>query len=220
MQKRALLRAILDRHGRTFSQELGIRVERNTPSPLFRLLCFALVSSARINHRIALSAARALAQQGWTTPRKLLQSTWRQRTDVLNHAGYARYDESTSRMLADTAEHLLEEYGGDLRRLRAVAGQDPQEERRLLKVCKGIGEVGVDIFFREVQLVWEEVFPFADKVALRAAGRLGLGGDAAALRRWVDGSREFVLLMDGLVRVELEGAYAELGVATGGKEAA
>jgi hypothetical protein len=41
---------------------------------------------------------------------------------------------------------------GDLRRLRAEAGQDPRQERRLLKAVKGLGEVGVDILFREAQV--------------------------------------------------------------------
>jgi hypothetical protein len=50
---------------------------------------------------------------------------------------------------------LLDRYRGDLRRLRAEAGQDPQRERQLLKVVKGLGEVGVDIFFREAQVAWE-----------------------------------------------------------------
>lgn len=51
----------------------------------------------------------------------MAEATWRQRTDVLNRAGYARYDESTSRMLGDTAQLLLDRYRGDLRKLREEA---------------------------------------------------------------------------------------------------
>jgi len=71
---------------------------------------------------------------------------------VLNRAGYARYDESTSRMLGDTCALLLERYRGDLRKLREEAGHDPQRERALLKEFKGLGDVGVDIFSREGRL--------------------------------------------------------------------
>jgi hypothetical protein len=99
---------------------------------------------------------------------------------VLNQAGYARYDERTSTILADTSALLLDRYGGDLRRLRAAAGHDSAAERRLLKEFKGIGDVGVDIFFREAQRAWSELYPFADRRALQAAGRLGLGADVAA----------------------------------------
>ena len=73
-------------------------------------------------------------------------------------------------MLGDTALMLLDKYRGDLRQLRAAAGRDPRRERLLLKECKGIGEVGADIFCREAQITWDELFPFADRRALEAAG--------------------------------------------------
>jgi hypothetical protein len=40
---------LLERHGRTYSEDLGIRLEANTPSALFCWLCAALLFSARIN---------------------------------------------------------------------------------------------------------------------------------------------------------------------------
>ena len=206
--KRRIAEALLERHGRTFADELGIDVAAGTPSPLFRLLVASILFSARIGHRIAAAAARALADQGWTTPRKLAEATWRQRVRVLNGAGYARYDESTSRMLGDTCALLLERYRGDLRRLREQAERDPRRERALLKEFKGIGDVGVDIFFREAQVVWEELYPFADRRALRAAERLGLGGEVRSLARLVDGDAgEFATLTAALIRVGLERDY-------------
>lgn len=92
---------LLDRHGRTYAEELGIDVTANTPAPLFRLLCFSLLAAARISADIAVSAARALADAGLNTVDSMVASTWRQRTDILNASGYARYDESTSRTLGD-----------------------------------------------------------------------------------------------------------------------
>lgn len=210
VSKRSTADAVLDRYGQTFAEELGIPVARNTPSPLFRLLCFALLASARIGHSLALRATRALADAGWTTPEKMADSTWRQRTNVLNRSGYARYDESTATRLEQTTSLLLERYGGDLRRLRDAAGRDAAAERELLKEFKGIGDVGADIFFREVQLVWHELFPFADRRILEAAERLGLGKDAAALRRAVTSRPDYVRLCAGLIRVELENHYDEL----------
>jgi hypothetical protein len=105
--KRRIEEAVLERHGRTFAEELGINVAAGTPSPLFRLLVASILFSARIGHRIAIAAARALSDQGWTTAQKLGGATWAQRVRVLNRAGYARYDESTSRMLGDTCAVLL-----------------------------------------------------------------------------------------------------------------
>jgi hypothetical protein len=91
----AIVEALLERHGQTYAAELGIDLERNTPSALYRWLCAATLLSARIGARAAMQAAQALAAQGWTTARKMADASWEQRTRTLNQAGYARYDEST-----------------------------------------------------------------------------------------------------------------------------
>jgi endonuclease III len=200
--KDRIVEALLERHGRTYAAELGIDLERNSPSALYRGLCAATLLSARIGARAAMQAARALADQGWTTAQKMADATWEQRTRTLNEAGYARYDESTSRMLGDTAKMLLEKYQGDLRRLRDAARRDPGRERALLKECKGIGEVGADIFCREVQVAWDELFPFADRRSLEAAGRLGLEDDAGSLARRVC-RKDYPRLLAALVRTRL-----------------
>jgi endonuclease III len=198
----AVEKALLERHGRTYADELGINLAKGSPSALFELLCAAILFSARIGAEQAAKAARAMLDQGWTTARKLAATTWDQRVRVLNQHGYARYDERTASMLGDACELLLDRYQGDLRKLREAAGRDPDRERKLLKEVKGIGEVGVDIFFREVQVVWEELFPFADRRALDAAKRLGLPADARALARGSD-PRTFARLVAGLVRARL-----------------
>lgn len=202
----AIALAVLDSHGCTYAQELDIPLARNTPQPLFRLFCATLLFSTRISADIAVSATRALQNEGWTTPQKMAKSTWRQRTDVLNHSGYARYDESTSRALGEDCQMLLERYQGDLRNLREEAHQDPDQERKLLQEFKRIGEVGVDIFFREVQVAWPELVPFADRRALKTARRLGLHGDAHDLAKLVS-KKDFPKLVAGLVRVSLAKDY-------------
>ena len=199
-------RTLLERHGRTFADELGIDIAKNTPAPLSRLLRAATLMSARISSSIAVDAARSLAKHGWRSPQKLAGSTWEQRVKALNEAGYARYQERTATMLGDLTDHLLDRYGGDLRRLRDEADHHPEAERKLLKEFKGLGDVGVDIFFREVQVAWGELAPFADKRALDAAGRLKLPKDAAKLAGLV-GDRDFPRLVAALVRVELDDDY-------------
>lgn len=202
----AILAALLERHGRTYCDELGIDIEKGTPSPLFRWLCASLLFSARIGAELAVQAAAALAEQGWTTPQKLADATWKERVRTLNASGYARFDERTATMLGDTCEILLDRYGGDLRRLREEAERDPESERSLLKELKGIGDVGADIFFREAQASWNELRPFADRRALDAAKRLDLGKDADALAALVS-ERDLPRLVAALVRTELADDY-------------
>jgi hypothetical protein len=201
--QRQLAQTLVRHFGPPFADELGIELESNTPSPLFRWLCACLLFSARIGHGQATSAARALNKAGWTTAQKMADSTWEQRVKTLNRSGYARYDESTARMLGDTAGLLLDRYGGDLRKLREAAERDPARERKLLKEFKGLGDVGVDIFFREAQIAWDELYPFADRRALKTAKQLGLPADAKRLARLVS-QRELPTLASALARVALD----------------
>jgi hypothetical protein len=198
------LNTLLDRYGRTYADELSIDVAANTPAPLFRLLCFALLASARISADIAVEAARALTDEGLTTAGAMADSTWRGRTDVLNTSGYARYDESTSRALGATAELLMDRYSGDLRKLRAQADGDIDTLHSLITECKGIGDVGAAIFFREVQAAWDELYPFADDRALDVADRLGLGDDPGVLAKLVS-KEDYPRLVAALVRAGLAG---------------
>ena len=210
----ALVAALLERHGTTFADELGVNIERNTPSPLFRLLCLAMLTSAPVQADIAMRAARAMADAGWTTPKKLADSTWSQRVKVLNGAGYARVDEKTATQLKDFNDTLLSEYGGDLRRLREAADGDTDTAIKKLMAFKGIGKVGASIFLREVQAAWPEFYPFADKATLKAASTLGLGEDAESLSRQVSQS-DFVRLIAALVRTQLANDFQAIREAAG-----
>lgn len=196
--KSKIVAALLDRHGQTFARDAGFTV-KDAPSPLYRLLCLSTLLSARIGANIAVAAARALADAGWTTPQKMADASWADRTKVLNRSGYARYDESTSRMLGDSAELLIDRWRGDLRRLRQDAEKDPSKERTLLKEFKGIGDTGVDIFFREVQATWPELAPFVDKRALDSADRLGLGKDPQTVGKLVK-TEELPVFVTALLR--------------------
>ncbi len=196
---------------RTYAEELNIRVERNTPSEWFKLLVYVLLSSRRIGKSLSLRATREVFKEGWTTPQRMARTTWEQRVEILDRARYVRYDYSTATYLGDTTALLLERYKGDLRKLREAAECQPERERQLLKEFKGIGDVGCDIFFREAQAVWGELYPFADRRALNAARQLGLGAAARDLEKLVS-RKDFVRLVGALARCDLENRYADLAV--------
>lgn len=201
--------ALLAKHGRTYCDELGINIARNTPSVLFRWLCATILFSARIHANAAIAAATALTERGWTSARKMAASTWDERTHVLNASGYARYDESTSTKLGEAARLLLDRYDGDLRGLREKAGRDAREEHGLIQEFKGIGPVGADIFCREVQAAWQELYPFAGAIELESARQLKLGDSARDLSRLV-GCEAFPRLVAALVRTHIAGDYDEV----------
>jgi endonuclease III len=206
--RKDIVEALLDRYPRTSAEQLGVR-RADTPSGLYRILVMSLLMSARIRASIALDATAALFAKGWTSPSRMVAASWEERAQTLNQAGYARYDERTSTMLADASAMLVERYHGDLRRLREEAGRDPATERARLDEFKGVGEVGVDIFFREAQRAWPELYPFADRRTLDVAEELGLGSNARSLARLAHGDR-FVRLVHALVQTHLEGTEREI----------
>lgn len=193
---------LLAEHGRTFCDELGIDLRADSGEPWFRLLCFALLCSTRIGGRIAVAAARRLADAGWTTPESMTAASWEERVAVLDDAGYARYDFRTATRLEQLARQVSERYGGDLRRLRATAGRDPRRERGLLQEFAGIGPVGADVFLREAQAVWRELRPYVDDRALATAAELGLPGRPDQLAALV-APRDLPRLAAALVRHRL-----------------
>lgn len=208
-RKQEIISRLFEVCGRTYADELKIRVERNTPSEWFKLLVYVLLSSRRIGKSLSLRATQEIFKEGWITAERMAKTTWEQRVEVLDRAHYVRYDYSTATYLGDTANLLIERYNGDLRELREVAERRPERERQLLKEFKGIGDVGGDIFFREAQAVWDELYPFADRRALNAARELGLGSTPAELAKLVSRD-EFVRLVGCLARCDLEKRYAEV----------
>ncbi|KQZ19871.1 MULTISPECIES: hypothetical protein [Streptomyces] len=202
MSDRATLDTLLDLHGTTYAEEAGIRL-RDTPQPLYQLLVLSHLLSARIRASVAVAAARALYAHGMRTPRRMADATWQQRVDALGEGGYRRYDERTATQLGDGAVLLLDEHGGDLRRLRREADGDDGALRRALQRFPGMGPTGADIFVREVQTVWPETAPFLDAKALQGAERLGLPTSPAGLTRLAEG-RDPAVLAAALVRTALD----------------
>jgi endonuclease III len=207
VRERAVVAALLDRAGRTYAEEAGIRL-RNQPAPLYQLIVLATLLSARISAAVATAAARELFAAGFTTPQKMHKATWQQRVDALGRGHYRRYDERTSTMLGNAAGLVLERYGGDLRRLSAKAGDDRDQIRVLLTEFPGIGPVGAAIFLREVQGVWPWLRPFLDRRVIEGARRLDLPTEPDALVRLVS-DEDVPRFAAALVRVALDKKLAD-----------
>lgn len=196
----AAVRDLLDRYGRSYAEEAGIRLA-DRPAPLYQLLVLATLLSARISADIAVAAARELFAAGCRTPRAMREASWQDRVDALGRGHYRRYDERTATMLGDAAELLLQRWRGDLRKLRDEVGGDPRRIASLLREFPGIGPAGADIFLREVQGTWPQVAPYLDKRVLQGARKAGLPGDAGKLKRLAGAPDQLPRLAAALVRV-------------------
>jgi hypothetical protein len=174
---------VLDRHGRTYSDDAGIRLA-DEPAPLFQLLVLAQLLSARIAARIAVAAARELIAAGWTSPDRLRDAPRSRVIAALGRAGYRRYDERSATQLRDMAELVLDRYGGDLRRMATEADHDVGRAAGLVQQVKGIGPTGAGVFLREVQHVWPWVRPYLDERPAREPAESGYPRTVTGWRPW------------------------------------
>ncbi|HSK61680.1 MAG TPA: endonuclease [Actinomycetospora sp.] len=106
--------------------------------------------------------------------------------------------------LGEGAQLVLDEWGGDMRRMRGAADGDAGVLRELLTAVPRLGPVGADIFAREVQAVWPEFRPHLDAKALAGAAKLGLPQDPRQLAGQVAGD-DLARLAAALVRADRDG---------------
>jgi len=197
-----IVRELLERHGRLYAEDAGIRLA-DRPAPLYQLLVLATLLSAPIPADTALAAARELFAAGYRSPRAMSEASWQDRVDALGRGRYRRYDERTATMLGDGADLLSSKWHGDLRKLRDEADGDARGIASRLTAFPGIGPTGASIFLREVQEVWPAVAPYADARVTSGAHRVRLPADRASLEGLLSASGQPARLAAALVRVSL-----------------
>ncbi|RQW94763.1 hypothetical protein [Micromonospora globispora] len=207
--KKRLVRRLAGERG--FAEQYGFRVINN-PSQLFQVLYLSVLLARRGDFRRAIDTATALRDGGWDSAARMARSLHEDRVRVLRAAGQRGDIDALADVLGDLAQAIVDGYRGDLRRLRTKAQQDPARERQLLTALPGVDDQVVELFLREVQAVWREVAPVADRRALAAARRLGLGRSANDLAGLAGSgeSERLAWLVGALARVDLEKRYAEL----------
>ncbi|MFE9694890.1 hypothetical protein [Micromonospora sp. NPDC005806] len=208
-EKKRLVRRLAGDRG--FAEWYGFRV-LNNPSQLFQVLYLSVLLARRGDFRKAVDTALALRDAGWDSAARMARSLHEDRVRVLRAAGQRGDVDGLADTLGDLARITVNRYRGDLRRLRTGAHQDPARERRMLTALPGVDDEVADLFLREAQAVWREVAPVADRRALVAARRLGLGRSAEDLAGLAGSgeSERLAWLVGALARVDLEKRYAEL----------
>ncbi|GCB26885.1 hypothetical protein AAWM_09770 [Aspergillus awamori] len=183
----------------------------SSPDTLLAMVMDAMLKSRPISHDLTQRAVNKLIEVGYHDIRKLGESSWEERTMVLKDGGYNRYREQGATNLGDLAEFVNEKYDGDLNNLLKKAHNDRDETRKLIKEIKGLGDLGVDLFFNNAQAVWPSIAPFIDGRSLETADNVGLGTDLDAI--YADLGRDSMSmsrLANGLSAVRLEKRQGDL----------
>lgn len=229
---------IIDEFGRLPLEDIGVSDPLQAcPETILAMVIDAMLKSTRISHILAQKAVKNLIDAGYNDIKKLSESTWDDRVELLAEAGYNRYREHAANNLGALIEFVNEKYGmfssrfiisnpmkviswgyiltyptdGDLNNLYQKADQQPAQVRVLIKQIKGLGDVGVDIFFNNAQSVWRTLAPFIDTRSLRTADEVGIGTDVDAIYEALKYDPvQISRLANGLSAVRLEHKQGEV----------
>ncbi|KAG9944973.1 hypothetical protein KCU85_g7625, partial [Aureobasidium melanogenum] len=163
------------------SQGADFKTYSSSALSAFEELICAVVLSRPISHKLGLRAIRTIlnAPYSFTTPSAIISAGKDKRHQALNDAKTQHKDKTAEQigLVADVVAHKFSKNDTDtsLDKLREQASKDWDMERDLLQEnIKGLGKTGLDIFFRRVQWLWPEAYPFVDEKSSRGIEKLGL----------------------------------------------
>jgi endonuclease III len=174
MTLKQTVQALMKQHRGRFSVELGIDLSSGRSREIFRWFLASVLFGARISESIVKKTFREFDTRGIVSPKTVLDTGWDGLVEVLDHGGYVRYDFKTATKLLNLCRTLTENYGADLANLHAAATDPKDLEQRLKALAKGIGEVTVNIFLREMRGIWEKADPLPSDLAVMAAKDRGI----------------------------------------------
>jgi len=168
---RGAIKALISHFGKTFSEELGINLNKGEEE-VFKWFLASLLYGAPIGGNIVVRTYKEFEERGLITPEAIVNAGWDSLVDALDAGGYVRYDFKTATKILEACKNLLDRYGS-LEILHDEASSPRDLEKRIKGLAKGIGDTTVELFLRELRGIWEKAEPFPGKLAVLAAINLG-----------------------------------------------
>ena len=167
MTKKPEIEELIKKYGQPYSKTLNINLNSKKESEIFRWFLASILFGKRISEKIAIKTYKTFEKNNVLTPRKILDKRWKGLVKILDDGGYARYDFSTASKLLLIMKTLLQKYGS-LNNLYKQSSDSEDVEKRLQEF-KGIGPVTINIFLREMRVIWPKsdvkVLPVINKTA-------------------------------------------------------
>ncbi len=170
-----IVRRLLEVFPETYSEELGITLDEGSSDEVFKWFLASILFGKPIREAQAIKTYRCFLSNGVVTPLAILKAGWERLVEILDEGGYTRYDFSTADKLLEVSGNLQRKYRGDINLLRRLSRSEAELTERLKSLGKGIGDVTVQIFLRELRHIWN-VNPPLSRFTVLAALNLGLIG--------------------------------------------
>ena len=164
-----ILKKLIEKAGGRFSAVLGIDLSSQNPEEIFKWFLAAVLFGARISERIVIKTYKEFEKENTLSPARRLKTGWDGLVAILDRGGYVRYDFKTATKLLNLSTALTDKYGGDLNFIHSTASGARDLEGRLKYLAKGIGDVTVNIFLREMRGIWRKAEPVTSDLVVMAA---------------------------------------------------
>jgi hypothetical protein len=187
--KQETLRRLVQNFGEKYSEILGIDLSRGKDEEIFKWFLAAVLFGAPITEQAVIKTYKCFEKHDVLSPKRILRTGWDGLVKILDEGSYTRYDFKTADKLLEVMQNLLEKYDGSLTLLHDEASDSRDLENKLKALGKGIGDVTVSIFLRELRNIWTKADPLPTALVLLAAKELKIlrGGTAKdALRQLKD----------------------------------
>jgi len=168
------LKALAENFGKKYSEILGIDLSDGKDEENFKWFLASILFGAPITEMAVIKTYKCFEKYNVLTPERILQTGWDGLVKILDEGSYTRYDFKTADKLLEVMQNLTQRYDGSLTLLYNEASDVHDLEKRLKDLGKGIGDVTVSIFLRELRDVWEKANPNPTSLVVLAAKKLGI----------------------------------------------
>ena len=173
MEKEAL-ESLVENLGERYSEVLKINLASKDDKEIFKWFLASVLFGAPITETSVIKTYRCFKKREVLTPNKILETGWNGLVEILDEGTYTRYDFKTADKLLEVMGNLNTKYGGSLSKLHDDAADSLDLEKRLKELGKGIGDVTVSIFLRDLRGAWRKADPKPTPLVILAAKRRGI----------------------------------------------
>ncbi len=173
VEKKAL-ESLVTNLGERYSKVLRINLVDKDDKEIFKWFLASVLFGAPITETSVIKTYRCFEKYAVLTQNKILETGWNGLVEILDEGSYTRYDFKTATKLLEVMGNLNTKYGGSLSKFHDDAADSLDLEKRLKELGKGIGEITVSIFLRDLRGVWRKADPKPTPLVILAANRLGI----------------------------------------------
>lgn len=168
---------LIENFGRKYSEILGIDLESRKEEEIFKWFLASMLFGAPIKEAAAIKTYECFRKYNVLTPKRILETGWDGLVRILDEGSYTRYDFKTADKLLTVMKNLVEKYEGKVSKIHEKASGPIVLEAELKNLGKGVGDVTVNIFLRELRGIWEKAKPNPTRLVILAAKNVGIVGE-------------------------------------------